>query len=187
MSKCIIVCAPSGSGKTTIVKHLIQGISNLRFSVSATTRSKRENETHGLDYFFISKEKFNEYIQANAFIEWEEVYAGTYYGTLKSEIDKIWKEGCHVIFDVDVVGGLNLSKYFGKDALSIFIQAPSLTVLEARLRKRGTESEEKIMARVSKAEMEMSYAGSFSHVIINDELSKACEEALTLVKSFIQP
>ena len=148
--KCVIFCAPSGAGKTTIVRHLLNCFSELQFSVSACTRSKRENEVNGKDYYFLSVNEFKKRIENNEFIEWEEVYNGNYYGTLKSEIERIWKQGKVVIFDVDLEGGINLKKYFGENALSVFVQPPSVDALEKRLRSRNTESEESLQKRVNK-------------------------------------
>jgi guanylate kinase len=185
--KCVIFCAPSGAGKTTIVKHLLNQFSSLQFSVSACTRSKRENEVNGKDYYFLSVDEFKKRIENNEFIEWEEVYNGNYYGTLKSEIERIWKQGKVVIFDVDVEGGINLKKYFGENALSVFVQPPSVDALEKRLRSRNTESEESLQKRVSKAASELSKANHFDVVLLNDELNKAFKEAESIVSKFINP
>jgi guanylate kinase len=187
MRKCIIICAPSGAGKTTIVQYLLkQKKLNLRFSVSATTRSKRTNEQNGIDYHFISIPEFKKRISENKFIEWEEVYEDTYYGTLKNEIEKIWKSGGNVIFDVDVEGGLNLKKYFGKNAAAIFIQPPSLEVLKQRLMQRGTETEEKIESRIKKANKELAYAPLFNYVVINNNLEIACKETQQIIETFFE-
>src|SRR5690606_1769266 len=160
--KAIIVSAPSGSGKTTIVKHLIQNNPNLGFSISACTRDKRgRDEKNGKDYYFLTPEEFKNKIDQNAFVEWEEVYEGNFYGTLKEEIQRIWNEGKHVIFDVDVKGGLNLKKYFGENGLAIFVKVPSLDVLKARLKDRGTESEESLSRRLYKAQFEMTFENRF--------------------------
>lgn len=164
--KAIIFCAPSGSGKTTLVKHLLSQYSNLGFSISACTRDKRgRNEIHGKDYYFLSIEEFQENIRANAFVEWEEVYPGGYYGTLKSEVERLWNEGKNVIFDVDVKGGLKLKEYFGEDALAIFVKVPSIEELEARLRSRGTETEESLSKRLYKVKFEMSFQDKFDVVL----------------------
>lgn len=183
--KCVIFCAPSGAGKTTIVKHLLNQFSSLQFSISACTRSKRENEVNGKDYYFLSVDEFKKRIENNEFIEWEEVYNGNFYGTLKSEIERIWKLKKVVIFDVDVEGGINLKKYFGENALSVFVQPPSIEVLEKRLRSRNTESEESLQKRVSKATSELSKANRFDVVLLNDNLEKAFKEAEKIVSKFI--
>jgi guanylate kinase len=184
--KAIIFSAPSGAGKTTIVRHLM-GIDNLRlsFSVSATTRQMRDYEVHGKDYYFITPEEFLHKAKNGEFIEWEEVYKNQYYGTLYSEIERIWNNGGHVIFDLDVVGGLNLKKILGEKALSVFVKAPSVAVLEERLRKRSTESPEKIEQRVAKAQQEMAYEPRFDCVIVNEDLEKALREAESRVREFL--
>lgn len=184
-NKCIIICAPSGAGKTSITKYLLAQILSLKFSVSACTREKRDNETDGVDYYFLSTEAFRNKIKNNEFIEWEEVYKDQYYGTLKSEIVRIWDEGYNVIFDVDVEGGLSLSNYFGENALTIFIKPPSIAELEKRLRSRGSETEEKIQKRLAKAEDEMSYAERFNVIIVNDDLEKAQQKTFQIVNSFL--
>ena len=183
--KAIIFSAPSGAGKTTLVKHLLNSLPILSFSVSACSREKRMNEIEGKDYYFLSKDEFQEKIQNDEFLEWEEVYDGNYYGTLKSEIEGIWKEGKHVIFDVDVVGGINLKKYFGENALAIYVDAPSIETLEARLRSRKTENEETISKRIAKAIDEIKFKSKFDLVILNDNLEKAKEEALSKVKAYL--
>ncbi len=183
--KCIIVSAPSGAGKTTIVKHLLHTIPNLAFSVSATSRPPRSNEVAGKDYHFITEDDFRKQIQANEFLEWEEVYPGRFYGTPKSEIKRLWAAGNHIIFDLDVVGGVNLKTYFGSTALALFIQPPSIKVLEERLRKRSTESEETLATRVSKANSELKYASQFDKIIINDDLDKACQQSVIWIKEFL--
>ena len=184
--KCIIFSAPSGAGKTSIVKHLIKVRKDLEFSVSACTREKRADEVEGKDYYFMSPEEFRKKIDAAEFIEWEEVYDNQYYGTLKSEIDRIWASGKNVIFDVDVVGGLSLTRYFKEKALAIFVKAPSVQDLEKRLRARGTESEEKIARRLAKARQEMDYAKWFDVVLLNDNLSKACRQAESMADAFLK-
>lgn len=184
--KCIILCAPSGAGKTSITKYLLQQNLGLEFSISACTREARKDEVDGIDYHFISTKIFKTKIERNEFVEWEEVYKDNYYGTLTTEINRIWDKGNHVIFDVDVEGGLSLTKYFGEKALAIFIQPPSIEVLENRLRKRGTENEEKIQKRLAKAEKELDYAKWFDTVIINDDLKEAQQNVLTTVKSFLK-
>lgn len=183
--KAIIFSAPSGSGKTTLVKHLLQNNPDLGFSISAATRDKRgRKEEHGKDYYFLSPEDFRKKISANEFVEWEEVYAGNFYGTLKSEIQRIWDEGKNVIFDVDVKGGLNLKKYFGEKALAIFVKAPSIEVLKQRLNDRGTESEESLSRRLFKANFEMGFQDQFDVVLVNEELEKSKVEAQKLYDDF---
>ena len=183
--KALIFCAPSGSGKTTIVKHLLQKNTDLGFSISASTRDRRgRTEQDGKDYHFLTPEEFKQKIDNNEFIEWEEVYAGNYYGTLKSEIDRIWDSGKNVIFDVDVQGGLNLKKYFGEKALAIFVKVPSVEVLKARLQDRGTESEESLSRRLFKANFEMSFQDKFDRVLVNENLDKSLAEAQQLYDNF---
>jgi guanylate kinase len=183
--KAIIFSAPSGSGKTTIVKHLLQTNSDLGFSISASTRDKRgRTEQNGKDYYFLSPLEFKKKIDENEFIEWEEVYAGNFYGTLKSEIERIWKEGKNVIFDVDVKGGLNLKKYFGEKGLAIFVRVPSLEVLKDRLHDRGTESSESLSRRLFKAEFEMSFQDKFDIVLVNENLETSLAEAQRLYNEF---
>jgi guanylate kinase len=184
--KAIIFSAPSGSGKTTIVKHLLQLDLNLEFSVSACSRKPRKNEIEGRDYYYMTVEEFRKGIEQGDFIEWEEVYENNYYGTLRREIERIWKAGRQVVFDVDVIGGLNLKKIFAGDALAVFVQPPSLEVLEKRLRERSTEPEDKIIDRLAKAETEMEYAGMFDAVIINDVLREALDRAEQLVRDFLK-
>ena len=183
--KVIIFSAPSGAGKTTLVKYLLAQDLNLEFSISACSRNKRANEEDGKDYFFMTKESFREKIKNDEFLEWEEVYDGNYYGTLKSEIERIWAEGKHVIFDVDVVGGLNLKKYFGNKALAIYVDAPSIEILEKRLRSRETETEETIKKRIGKAVEEIKFRKDFDLVIVNDDLQQAKREALDNVKTYL--
>jgi guanylate kinase len=182
----IIVSAPSGAGKTTIVKHLLKVIPRLEFSVSACSRSKREEETDGKDYYFMSADDFRKKIAGDEFVEWQEVYPGSYYGTLKSEMDRIWSAGKSPIFDVDVVGAVNLKKYFGAQGLGIFIHPPSIEELEHRLRKRGTESEDALRKRVDKAAYELTFATQFDKIIVNDNLEVKCREIVDLVRSFLQ-
>jgi guanylate kinase len=183
--RCVIISAPSGAGKTTIVHRLLQQGLGLAFSVSATSRERRAHEVDGRDYFFITTDDFRARIAEGAFIEWEEVYPGRFYGTLRSEIQRIWSEGRSPIFDVDVVGGLNLKTVFGDMALALFIAPPSLQVLEQRLRARGTETEQTLAVRMGKAEQEMSFASRFDAVIVNDDLERACAEALDHVQRFL--
>ncbi len=184
--KCIIFSAPSGAGKTSIVKHLLNVRNDLEFSISACNRERRSNEEDGKDYYFLSTEDFRNKIDNEEFVEWEEVYTDQYYGTLKSEIERIWDKGMNVIFDVDVVGGLSLTKYFKEKALAIFVKAPSVDVLEKRLRGRGTESEEKIQKRLSKAAHEMDYAKWFDVELLNEDLDKACKQAEQMVDAFLK-
>jgi guanylate kinase len=183
--KALIFSAPSGSGKTTIVKHLLANNPDLGFSISASTRDKRgRKEEHGKDYYFLTPEAFKAKIDNNEFIEWEEVYAGNYYGTLKAEIQRIWDEGKNVIFDVDVKGGLNLKKYFGDKALAIFVKVPSVQTLEERLRNRGTESLDNLSQRLFKAHFEMSFQDQFDQVLVNEDLDKSLTEAQRLYDEF---
>lgn len=185
--KAIIFSAPSGAGKTTLVHHLL-GISDLRlsFSVSATTRLQRGHEQEGKDYFFMNTQEFLEKARNGEFVEWEEVYKDQYYGTLKTEIERIWSEGRHVIFDVDVLGGLNLKKIFGDKALAVFVRPPSIEVLHFRLRNRSTETAEKIAMRIEKAQSEMAYEPRFDLVIVNDLLEDALIQAETKVRDFLK-
>ncbi|MBQ5452170.1 MAG: guanylate kinase [Bacteroidales bacterium] len=186
MSKVIIISAPSGSGKSTLISFLMkENALRLEFSVSATTRQPRGQEVNGKDYHFLSVNDFEKKISENAFIEYEQVYQGRYYGTLKSEIERIFSNGNNVIFDVDVKGGINLKKIFGDKALSVFIQPPSVEELRKRLQGRGTDSVEEIEKRVAKAEEEMSYAKNFDRIIINDDLEKASKEIIETVKEFV--
>lgn len=185
--KLVIFSAPSGAGKTTIVKHLLQRGFDLEFSVSATSRNKRVNEIHGRDYYFLTEEEFMQKVEANEFLEWEEVYQGNKYGTLKSEVERIRNLGKNVIFDVDVVGGLNIKKYYGAEALAIFVQPPSIEELKRRLQFRSTETEEKIKMRMAKAEYELSFAQQFDVIIVNDLLDIALEEAEKIVGGFLKP
>lgn len=183
--KALIFCAPSGSGKTTIVKHLLQQNADLGFSISASTRDKRgRTEQDGKDYHFLTPEEFKAKIDSNEFIEWEEVYAGNYYGTLKSEIQRVWDLGKNVIFDVDVQGGLNLKKYFGEKALAVFVKVPSVEVLKERLRERGTETDESLSRRLFKANFEMSFQDKFDVVLVNENLQKSLAEAQQLYDNF---
>lgn len=184
--KLIIFSAPSGAGKTTIVRHLLTKFPQLSFSISATTRELRGNEKHQNDYYFISKEEFLHKVAHQEFVEFEEVYNGTFYGTLRSEIERIWNEGKHVIFDIDVEGGLRLKRKYEDDALAIFVQPPSLDVLKERLTGRGTDSEEKLQERFAKAEKELQYADKFDVVLKNFDLDTACAEAEQLVGDFLK-
>jgi guanylate kinase len=183
--KAIIFSAPSGSGKTTIVRHLLTTNPDLGFSISASTRDKRgRTEEHGKDYYFLTPEEFKKKIDNNEFIEWEEVYEGNFYGTLKSEIERIWREGKNVIFDVDVKGGLNLKKYFGDKALAVFVKVPSLEILKERLHDRGTESEESLSRRLFKAKFEMTFQDQFDIALVNENLSTSLKEAQRLYDEF---
>lgn len=184
--KLVIFSAPSGAGKTTIVHHLLKKFPQLAFSVSATTRERRGEEVHGKDYYFISKEEFLHRIAQKEFVEFEEVYADNFYGTLRSEIERLWAEGKHVIFDIDVEGGLHLKKKFGEQALAVFVQPPSLEVLIERLKGRATDSAEKLKERIAKAEKELLYADKFDLVLQNNQLETACNEAEKLVSAFLE-
>lgn len=183
--KCIIFSAPSGAGKTTIVHHLLGVDLGLAFSVSACSRDPRPNETDGKDYHFLGVEGFKQAIANGDFIEWEEVYANNFYGTLRSELERIWSAGKTVIFDVDVVGGLNIKRIVGDNALAVFVQPPSFEALEERLRGRSTESEEKIAIRLAKAKQELTSASQFDVILVNDELERACAEAEEIVHQFL--
>jgi guanylate kinase len=184
-NKLIIVSAPSGAGKTTIVRHLLAMLLPLSFSVSATSRAPRTGEVDGHDYYFLSADTFRQKIEAEEFLEWEEVYPGTYYGTLKSEVERIWNEGKSVVFDVDVIGGLNIKKIYGDKALAIFVQPPSVETLRQRLCNRSTESEDKIATRIAKAEYELSFAPQFDVVLINDNLQTTLSEAEALIHNYL--
>lgn len=183
--KALIFSAPSGSGKTTIVKHLQNTNPDLGFSISASTRDKRgRTEEHGKDYYFLTPDEFKKRIDEDAFVEWEEVYEGNFYGTLKAEVERIWKEGKNVIFDVDVKGGLNLKKYFGDKGLAIFVKVPSIEILKTRLHDRGTETDESLSRRLFKAQFEMSFQDQFDIVLVNENLQKSLAEAQQLYDAF---
>lgn len=184
--KLIVFSAPSGSGKTTIVKHLL-GIEalNLSFSISATSRDKRETEIDAKDYYFLSVKDFKNHINKDAFLEWEEVYSDTFYGTLKTEVERIWAEGKNVIFDIDVSGGLRIKQKFPKQTLAVFVKPPSIDALKNRLEKRQTESADKINMRLKKSTTELASAPLFDTIVVNDDLEKALEEARDLVAKFI--
>lgn len=186
MGKLVIFSAPSGSGKTTIVRELLQRFPQFEFSISATSRQPRGKEQHGVDYYFLSLEEFRQRVERDEFVEWEEVYAGTCYGTLKSEVERIWAKGNVIVFDVDVMGGINLKRLFGDDACSIFIMPPSVEELERRLRGRGTDSEVVIQKRIGKAEFELSKAPEFDYTIVNDVLSDAVNEATAVINNFLK-
>ncbi len=184
--KLIIFSAPSGSGKTTIVKHLLSTSLPLGFSVSACNRERREGEIEGIDYYFLTDEEFREKIRNNEFIEWEEVYPGRFYGTLMSEVERIWDKNKHVIFDLDVLGGLNLKKKFGEEALAIFVQTPSATEIERRLRSRSTENDASLKKRLARIDEELKYANSFDIILMNDKLDQSLVKAENIVRSFIE-
>ena len=183
--RVIIFSAPSGSGKTTIVKHLLKRNPNLAFSISACTRPRRDYEEDGIHYYFLSEQDFTQKIEHHEFIEWEQVYPGSYYGTLVAEIQRLWALDKTVLFDVDVKGGLNLKDYFQQAALAIFVSPPSYTELENRLRNRDTESEESIRERLDKAKYEMSFKDKFEKVILNDHLERAIDEAQNCIDQFL--
>ena len=185
-NKVIIFSAPSGSGKSTIVSHILKLHPEMEFSVSATSRAPRGQERNGIEYHFFTADEFRKMIAEDKFVEYEEVYAGSFYGTLKSEVQRIWDKGHVIIFDVDVKGGVNLKKYFGDKALSVFIQAPSVEELRKRLVARGTDSAEAIAKRVAKASEEMTYADKFDYVLVNDDLQKAYAEAEKVVDDFLE-
>ena len=185
--KLIIFSAPSGAGKTTIVHHVLKKLSDqLEFSISACTRAKRPNEVDGKDYYFISTEDFKQKIKKNEFVEWEEVYTGQFYGTLKSELERIWNAGKQVIFDVDVQGGVNLKRTFGRQAFAIFVMPPSLEILELRLKQRQTESPESLARRIEKAKQEILIADQFDKILVNENLDKTCLDAEKLVSEFLK-
>lgn len=185
--KLIVFSAPSGSGKSTIVNHLLSREElDLAFSISATSRAPRGEEKNGEHYYFMSADEFKSHIENDDFLEWEEVYQNNFYGTLKSEVERIWKMGKHVVFDIDVIGGLNIKKQFPEKTLSIFIMPPSVEELQKRLEKRSTETPEKIQMRVAKAEKELESASSFDVIITNDLLSDALKEAAHIVANFTQ-
>ena len=185
-NKVVIFSAPSGAGKSTIVNHLLGIHPELEFSISATSRAPRGQEQHGKEYYFFSADDFRQMIAEDKFVEYEEVYAGSFYGTLRSEVERIWAKGHAIVFDIDVQGGVNLKRIFGDKALSVFIQAPSVEVLRERLVGRGTDTEEAIERRVAKAASEMEFAaGKFDHVLINDDLDTAKTEAERIITEFL--
>ncbi|MBO5855635.1 MAG: guanylate kinase [Alistipes sp.] len=186
MGKLVIFSAPSGSGKTTIVRELLKRYDCFEFSISATSRQPRGQEQNGVDYYFMSNDEFKARVARDEFVEWEEVYAGTCYGTLKSEMERIWAKGNTIFFDVDVMGGINLKQLFGEDACSVFIMPPSVEELERRLRGRGTDAEEVIQKRIAKAEFELSKAPEFDHVVINDVLEDAVNEVSAIISQFLK-
>lgn len=189
MAKVVIISAPSGTGKSTIIKRLMSDhpALNLHFSISATSRPPRGNEQHGVEYYFFTPEEFRVHIDNGEFLEWEMVYADRYYGTLRSEVERIDKLGAYVIFDVDCVGGLNIKRVYGEDALSLFIQPPSLDILRKRLEGRGTDSPELIEERLDKAITELSYAPQFDIRIVNDDLEQCIEEVRQCIERFLYP
>ena len=185
MGKLLIFSAPSGSGKTTIVRRLLEQFSNLEFSISATSRAPRGVEQNGADYYFLSAEEFAEAVAADKFVEWEEVYKGTCYGTLRSEMERIWNKGNVIVFDVDVMGGIRLKEIFGEKALSIFVMPPSIEELRKRLEGRGTDAPEVIEKRIAKASFELTKAPQFDRQIVNDDLEVAVAECINEIKNFI--
>lgn len=186
MGKLVIFSAPSGSGKTTIVRELLKRFNCFEFSISATSRKPRGEEKDGKDYYFLSNEEFKACVERGEFVEWEEVYQGTCYGTLKREMERIWAKGNIILFDVDVMGGISLKRLFGDDACSVFIMPPSVEELERRLRGRGTDAEEVILKRIAKAEFELSKAPEFDHIVVNDKLDDAVSEVEKILNDFIK-
>lgn len=185
MSKLIVFTAPSGAGKTTIVRHLLKKFDSLAFSISATTRERRPHEQDGVDYYFLPAEKFKALIDQDAFVEWEEVYENQFYGTLKSEIDRLWAEGKHIIFDIDVRGATNIKRQYPNETLAIFVKPPSPEILFERLRERGTENEANLRKRIARAEEELAYENKFDVILVNDILEDALLGAERLVQQFI--
>jgi guanylate kinase len=186
-NKLIIIAAPSGAGKTSVTRHLLKALSNeLAFSVSCATRPPRNNEKDKVDYYFISVDEFKEKITHNEFIEWEMVYEGKYYGTLKTELERIWNMGKSPLLDVDVKGGINIQQQFPTSSLSLFIEPPSIEELEKRLKARGTESPESLLARLNKASYEMTFKSQFDKIIMNDNLERACSEAEAIVRQYLK-
>jgi len=184
-NKIILFCGPSGSGKTTISQYLLKNNFNLCFSVSATTREKRDNEKDKEDYYFISKQEFQKKIASNEFIEWEEVYQGIFYGTLKSEIERIWGMNKSAIFDVDVMGGLNIKSQYGDKALAVFVVPPSIEILKERLIDRKSETPDSLEKRIAKATTEIGYSDQFERIIINDNLDESCRNAQEMLDEFL--
>ena len=183
--KLIVFTAPSGAGKTTIVRHLLKHFDELAFSVSATSRSRRPHEEEGRDYYFLSPEAFRQRVEAGDFIEWEEVYEHQYYGTLKSEVERLWQARKHILFDIDVYGALNIKRIYGERALTVFVKPPSLDVLYERLQKRKTETPASLKKRLKKAQLELGFEKQFDRVVVNDVLAKALAEAAAIVQQFI--
>jgi guanylate kinase len=187
-NKLIIIAAPSGAGKTSVTRHLLNTMpEKLSFSISCATRQPRNQEQHGVDYYFISAEEFKERIKVNEFVEWEMVYERKYYGTLKSELQRIWNNHQAPLLDVDVKGGINIQQQYPVQSLSLFIEPPSIDELERRLRARGTETEESLKARIDKASYELEFKTQFDCIIINDNLQRACKEAEAIVRKFLNP
>ena len=186
IGKLLIITAPSGAGKTSITKYLMKMFPQLAFSVSAATRAPRAHETNGVDYYFLRTEEFQQKIQNNEFIEWEMVYEGKYYGTLKSELQRIWQNNQVPVLDIDVKGAIHVQQQYPKQTLALFIEPPSIDELKKRLIKRGTETEESLQARINKAAYEISFSHSFDEVIVNDDLSRACAEAEVFVRRFLE-
>jgi guanylate kinase len=184
--KMFIFTAPSGAGKTTIVRAMLQKYPWLDFSVSATTRARRDHETEGKDYYFMSVEQFKSKMDNREFVEWEEVYADQYYGTLRSEIDRVWSQGKHIVFDIDVKGAINIKKAYGDRCMAIFVKPPSFEVLKQRLVSRNTETEESLRKRIEKVKTELSYENSFDFVLVNDDIEVALTEASHMVETFIE-
>lgn len=183
--KIIILTAPSGAGKTSITHHLLKKIPQLSFSISAATREARDGEVNGRDYYFISEEEFTKKIKANEFVEWEMVYEGKYYGTLKSELQRLWKQHKYPLLDIDVKGAIHVQQQYPRESLSIFIEPPSVKELRRRLISRGSESEESLQTRLNKAEYELSFINHFNRVVVNDDLEEACAETEALVRKFL--
>ena len=183
--KAILFSAPSGSGKTTIIREILKRFDCFEFSISATSRPARQGEQNGVDYYFLTPEEFDKRVAEGQFLEWEEVYAGTRYGTLKSEIDRSWDNGHVIIFDVDVNGGMNIKKYFGSEALALFVMPPSIEVLEMRLRTRGTETEEAISKRLARSAAELKMADKFDVTILNDDLNRAVDETQRVINNYL--
>ena len=183
--KAILFSAPSGSGKTTIIREILKRFDCFEFSISATSRPARQGEQNGVDYYFLTPEEFDKRVAEGQFLEWEEVYAGTRYGTLKSEIDRIWDNGHVIIFDVDVNGSMNIKKYFGSEALALFVMPPSIEVLEMRLRTRGTETEEAISKRLARSAAELKMADKFDVTILNDDLNRAVDETQRVINNYL--
>lgn len=186
MSKLVIFTAPSGAGKTTIVRHLLKTMPELAFSISATTRARRENEVEGKDYYYIGVAAFKKLIEEDAFAEWQEVYPNQFYGTLRREMERIWAEGKHIVFDIDVKGAVNLKLAYPEQSLAVFVKPPSKEALFERLRQRKTENEESLRKRLAKAEEELTFENKFDHILVNDVLETALEEAQNVVRRFIR-
>jgi guanylate kinase len=185
--KMIIFSAPSGAGKTSIVKGVLQQVKGLEFSVSACSRPVRAGEQHGVDYYFLSPDEFRQKIDNGDFLEWEEVYPGNFYGTLRSEVERIWNKGHHVIFDVDVAGGINIKSQYPGQALSFFVMPPSIDELARRLKLRGSETPQSLEQRLGKAKQEMSFSDKFDHIIVNDQLQQAISDAAGIINRFLEP